>query len=673
MSGSGPAARTGSAACQGAEPQASAPASATATRRVALVGRPNAGKTSLLMHLSGTLQRPVNFAGTSVERTESETNIGERRVLLVDLPGMATLQPLSRDEQVALDYLRGVGGPPPDLLVAVLDASRLLVELRFLQELRALGLPVVVAMTKLDVAAAEGNPVDLLRLQQALGVPLVACDGRSARGSVALRELLAGPWPSAPQPAAGREQGTLPVSAQAPGVPSNAGRSARRSRTDRIDAVLLHPWLGPVLLAAGAALLFQAVFRIAEPFMAVIEQGQGLLAAGLTALLPAGALRSCLVDGVVQGLGTTFMFVPQIALLIAGVAVLEASGYMARAVFLLDRLLRAVGLTGKSFVPLMSSFGCAIPGILASRILTDERDRLATIAVAPLMSCSARLPVYVVLLAAFFSPEQAGLLLLLLYLLGALAAAAVATVLRRTMLRGGTSLLLMELPVYQRPSLRLVWRQTWVAVGSFVRTAGTVILAATVLVWALAYYPRPVAIHEQFAAQVAAAPAGPDGDAERERLAAEEARAYLEQSWLADLGRTVQPLFAPAGFDWRLTVSVLAAFPARELVVPTLGTLHSLGTVEADADPESNSVHRLRDALRTARGPDGKPLLDGLTALAAMAFFALCSQCASTLAAIRRETHSWFWPAFTFTYMTALAWLAAVGIQQVGRWLGFGG
>jgi ferrous iron transport protein B len=366
----------------------------------------------------------------------------------------------------------------------------------------------------------------------------------------------------------------------------------------------------------------------------------------------------------VNGVGSSLVFVPQIALLYAFVTVVEASGYMARAVFLLDQPLRKVGLSGKSFVPLASSFACAIPGIVAARILGDERDRLATIVTAPLMSCSARLPVYVVMLAAFFPPQQAGLLLFLLYALGLVVAVAVALVLRRTALRGGGSLLVMELPTYQWPQLRLVAAHTGYAVRSFLRTAGSVILVATVVVWALGYFPRPAAIGERFATLRAAAPAGEAGAARRAQLDAEEAAAYLEQSWLARAGKAAQPVFAPAGFDWRMTVGVLAAFPARELVVPTLGTLYSLGEVEASADAPDE---RLAASLRSTLGPDGRPTLDALTALAVMAFFALCSQCVGTLAAIRRETHSWRWPLFTFAYMTALAWLVAVAIQQIGR------
>ncbi|MBL8733254.1 MAG: ferrous iron transporter B [Planctomycetes bacterium] len=632
---------------------------AVALRRVALVGRANAGKTSLLMHLTGSLQRPVNFPGTSVERTESSVRCGDVQLQIGDLPGIASLTPHSRDEQVTVQSLRGAGGLAPELLCVVLDASRLPVELRLLHELRSLRLPMVVALTKVDVAAAEGYPVDVERLQQALGLPLVSVNGASGAGIDDLRCRLAD-----------LDLAAAVAEVAAPGhVPGPIVRTLARSRTDRIDAFLLHPVLGPLVLLLVLGGMFQLVFTVASPFMAWIEGAQEVVGDHVGSLVAASAVRSFLVDGLVNGVGSSLVFVPQIALLVAFVTCVEASGYMARAVVLLDRVLRKVGLSGKSFVPLTGSFACAIPGIVASRILDDERDRLATIAVAPLMSCSARLPVYVVLLAAFFPPQQAGLLLFLLYGLGVVAAAVVAMLLRRTVLRGGGSFLTMELPVYQRPRLGLIGAHTWLAVRGFLRTAGTVIVVATVVVWALGYFPRPAAIHERFEAARAAAPAGADGDAARERLDAEEAAAYLEQSLLADAGRALQPVFAPAGFDWRLTVGVLAAFPARELVIPTLGTLYSLGSVEASSDAADT---RLLESLRSARATDGKPTMNGLVALAMMAFFALCSQCAGTLAAIRRETHSWRWPVFTFTYMTTLAWLAAVAIYQFGSLLGYG-
>jgi ferrous iron transport protein B len=635
----------------------------TAVRTVLLVGRPNAGKTSLLMHLTGSLQRPVNFPGSSVECIESEVDEAGVRLCIVDLPGLASLEPRSRDEELALAMLRGQSRRRADVLCAVLDASKLPVELRFLQQLRALGRPIVVALTKTDVASREGFPVDAERLREALGLPLVVVDGFRGTSAPALRAVLA----ATPLLAPSADLAPRPAAAVAAVAPP---RTVARSTTDRVDRVLLHPVLGPLLLVAVVLAMFQLVFVVAEPFIGWVEAAQSWVGDLVAAAVPAGVVQSFLIDGVVNGVGSSLVFVPQIALLIAFVTIVEATGYMARAVFLLDRPLRKVGLSGKSFVPLTSSFACAIPGIVASRILGDERDRLATIAVAPLMSCSARLPVYVVMLAAFFPAHQAGLVLFLLYALGIATAVAVALLLRRTALRGGESMLVMELPSYQRPRLRLVATHTWFAVKSFLRTAGTVILFATIVVWALGYFPRPPAIGAAFDAQRAAVAEGEAGDAERARLDAAEAAAYLEQSWLAGIGRAVQPVFAPAGFDWRMTVGVLAAFPARELVVPTLGTLYSLGAVEPSADePDARLLH----ALREARGPDGRPTLDGLTALAVMAFFALCSQCAGTLAAIRRETNSWRWPAFTFAYMTALAWLVAVAIQQLGRLLGFGG
>ena len=637
-------------------------ASTTTSRTIALVGRANAGKTSIVMHLTGAALRPVNFPGTSVERTVCGIREGDVDLCVVDLPGVGSLQAISRDEQVALDFLRGVDQAvsAPDVVCAVLDATRLPVELRFLQQLKQLGLPIVVALTKVDVASREGRPVDAAQLGRAIGMPLVAVNGGRGDGIAELRTVLASAAALQLPPAAEPE----PAAALAP-------RQRGPTLSDRIDAFLLHPVGGPLVLFGVLLLAFQMVFTVAEPFMNLVEIGQGYVAAWIGAWLDDGWLRSLLIDGFVNGLGTVLIFVPQIALLMALVAVLEASGYMARAVFLLDRLLRRVGLTGKSFVPLSSSFACAIPGILAARIINDERDRLATILTAPLMSCSARLPVYVVMLAAFFPAHQAGLLLFLLYMLGIVTAFAVAFLLRKTMLRGGASILAMEMPVYHMPRFGQVGRHVWVSVREFLRTAGTVIVAATVVVWLLGYFPRPAEIHDRFDQQRAAAAAGAEGDSERARLDAAEAAAYLEQSWLASIGRGVQPVFAPAGFDWKLTVGVIAAFPARELVVPTLGTLHSLGEVEAETDSGAESVVRLRDALRKAKTDDGRPAMTGLIALAAMAFFALCSQCASTLAAIRRETHSWFWPTFTFVYMTTLAWLAAVGIYQVGTLLGY--
>lgn len=628
------------------------------TRKVALFGRANAGKTSLLMHLTGSLQRPVNFPGTSVESVQSNCVSGDCSLEIVDLPGVASLTPQSRDEQVAIDHLQDAA-TRPDLICFVLDAGKLAVELRLLQQLRGLDVPIVVAVTKVDVAAVEGFPIDADQLQRALGLPLLVVNGANGAGVDALRTELATTSLEAIKPAA------------SPAACVTPKRAVSRSLTDKLDGFLLHPIFGPLVLVAVVLVMFQLVFTVAEPFMGWIENAQDFLSGGIESVIAQGAMRSFLVDGVVNGVGSSLIFVPQIALLIAFVTCVEATGYMARAVFLLDRLLRRFGLSGKSFIPLASSFACAIPGIAASRILGDERDRLATITVAPLMSCSARLPVYVVLLAAFFPAYQAGLMLFVLYAVGIVTAILVSLILRRTVLKGGVSMLAMELPVYQRPRLRLIGRHTWFSVKSFLVTAGTVIFASTIIVWVLAYFPRPATISASYDSQRAVVEQAAPADLQ-DQLAALDARqsaAYLEQSYLASMGRFVQPVFEPAGFDWRMTVGVLAAFPARELVIPTLGTLYSLGEVEASADDPDP---RLKDALRNAKGPDGKPTMNGLIALAAMVFFALCSQCAATLAAIRRETHSWRWPIFTFSYMTVLAWLAAVAIYQIGTMLGFG-
>ncbi len=627
---------------------------------VALVGRPNAGKTSLMMHLTQAPQRPVNFPGTSVERSECEVLRGGKACRVVDLPGFASLQPQSRDEAVSVAYLRGEDGGPPTVLCAAIDACKLPVELRLLQQLRTLSLPLVVALCKADIARSEGMPVDAGQLERALGLPVVVVDGLRGHGIEAL-------W-AALDAAAGRAPVVVPAPLAGPIEPPWP-ESTGSTWSDRIDAWLLHPWLGPVSLLLLLLVLFQGVFAAAEPLVGLLEDGQGLLSAQVSRALPEGLLQSFLVDGVINGLGSVFVFVPQIALLIAFVTLLEGSGYMARAVFLLDRLLRRFGLSGRSFVPLCSSFACAIPGILATRILSDERDRLATILVAPLMSCSARLPVYVVLLAAFFEPWAAGLLLFGLYLLGPVVAAGVAVVLRRTALAGGGTPLVLELPRYQRPSLKVVFLQARSAVRQFLLAAGSVIFVATVVVWALSVFPRDLEMERDYEARIAATALDPQAEAEPSRLRAELRARQLEASWLADLGKAIQPVFAPAGFDWRHTVAALSAFPARELALPTLAVLHNLGEVEASADEPDPG---LTAALRHAIDAQGRPTMNGLVALAMMAFFALCSQCASTLAAIRRETHSWRWPLFTFAYMTALAWAAAVLIYQAGSLLGYG-
>lgn len=652
------------------------PASEAGVRRtvtVVLAGRQNAGKTSVLMHLTGSAQRPVNFPGSSVERAESSVILGDTRLRGVDLPGIGSLSAISRDEALAIGFLRGDTGDKADVLCAVMDAAKLTVELHLLAKLMRLGLPVVVALTKNDVARAEGRAVDAVALQTAVGVPVWEVNALTGEGMDALRDgLLAAAGAAPPAPL------TADPDAIARAVQAEPGAGAR-SVTDRIDQVLLHPWLGLPIVALIMFGVFQLIFAGADPFIGLIEQGQGALAEQVAGLIPAGALQSLVIDGVINGLGSIVVFLPQIILLMTLVALLEASGYMARAAFLLDRVLRRFGLSGRSFVPMVSAFACAVPAVLSTRIIDNERDRLATMVVLPLMSCSARLPVYVVLIGAFFPVRWAGLVLFGMYSLGIVIAVLVAWALRRSALRGTHSALMMELPAYQRPSGRVVFAQVRSAVREFMVLAGTVIFATAVVIWALSYYPRPAGIHAAFEerreAVIAAGPA--EQDAMLASIDNAERAAYLEQSWLAGMGKAVQPVFEPAGFDWRITVGILAAFPARELILPTLGVLYSVGDVDPGAYDiasleSAGEPDGLREMLRASVRPDGSRSFTPLVALGVMVFFALCSQCMGTLAAIRRESRSWRWPLFTFAYMTLLAWVAAVAVHLVGTALGLG-
>ena len=460
---------------------------------VTLAGRQNSGKTSLSMQLTGKIQKPVNFPGSSVDRSESILRTGDRTLRIVDLPGINSLTPISRDEEVATEFLKR-GPASQGVICAVLDASKLSVELSLLRDLYSLKSAIVVALNKNDVARAQGRAVDCALLADELGLPVIETNGFKGRGIVALREALLAAENTPPPPTADFGPDLLANKVQAQSL-------TQRSHSAKLDRILLHKWLGPLVLAAVILTTFQLVFTVAEPFMDMVESAQDALAALVGSSLPSGALRSFATDGLINGLGSVLVFLPQIILLIALVTILEGSGYLARAAFILDRALNRVGLSGRSFLPLTSSFACAIPGILAARIIDNERDRLATIAVAPLMSCSARLPVYVVLIGAFFPVQYAGLVLFGLYALGIIVAVLVAFVLRRSLLRGGSSFLVMELPPYQWPSWKVVGSQVTGASREFLVLAGSVILATAIIIWTTSYYPRPASIHVGFEQQ----------------------------------------------------------------------------------------------------------------------------------------------------------------------------
>jgi ferrous iron transport protein B len=438
--------------------------------------------------------------------------------------------------------------------------------------------------------------------------------------------------------------------------------------TDRLDRILTHKLWGSLAFLVLMFVVFQAIFTWARPLMDLISTGQGWLADVTQAAMPAGPLRSLLVDGVIKGVGSVLVFLPQIVILFGFIAILEDCGYMARAAFLVDKVMARCGLNGKSFIPLLSSVACAVPGIMAARVIENRRDRFATIMVAPLMSCSARLPVYLLLIGAFFSVDQGyswwvpGIVMFAMYAVGLVTAPLVALCLKRSLLRGETPAFAMEMPLYKLPQWRTVVQRMTGSAWMFVRRAGTMILATMIVVWALLYFPQ----------------AHPDGGTYEERIDRLERtggddaqlnqlrREWSEQSLLGQLGKTIEPAVEPLGWDWRVGMAAIASFPAREVMVGTLGLIYNQGKGDA-----GDTAYRqtLGEALRQAKRPDGQDAFTAPVALSVMVFFALCCQCVSTLAVIRRETNSWRWPAFTFVYMTSLAYLGALGVYQASRWL----
>lgn len=596
---------------------------------LALVGNPNCGKTALFNLLTGSRQKVANYAGVTVERKEGvlRTPSG-RRLAVLDLPGTYSLTPHSPDEQVTCDVLAGrlAGERRPDLILAVVDATHLPRQLRLVLGLMRQGLPVVVALNMTDLARARGIHVDAEALSKALGVPVVTTVAVKSGGADSLLELLEDVRPGTALPAA--EAGDVADDhRRVRDILASLGLDTVQAHafSDRADRVLLHPLVGPLLLCALLFLIFQAVFAWAEAPMGWIEAATAALGEAVGAALPDGLLRSLLVDGIVAGLGGVLVFLPQIVILFFFILLLEESGYLPRAAFLLDRLMGGVGLSGRSFIPLLSSFACAIPGIMATRTIQNPRDRWVTIMIAPLMTCSARLPVYALLIGAFIPPrtiagglELQGLVLFALYVAGIVSAIAIAWLLKRFGARDLTQTLMMELPDYHWPSVRNIAIGLWQRVLIFLRRVGGIILALTVLLWFLATFPAP--------------PPGATGPA-------------IEYSFAGTLGRFLLPLFEPVGFNWQIAVALVPGMAAREVAVSALGTVYALS---ATADDTAQALAPLISASW------GLP-----TALSLLAWFVFAPQCLSTLATVRRETGGWRAPLLMAGYLFGLAWLAA--------------
>jgi ferrous iron transport protein B len=634
---------------------------------VALVGNPNVGKTTLFNALTGLNQHTGNYPGVTVEWKAGEWKIEGAKVEVVDLPGTYSLSAHSPDEAVVVASLLGeiASRPRPDAIIALVDASNPERNLYLLSQIFDLGLPVVVALNMTDVAENKGMKIDTRQLSKNLGVPVVAMrankrEGLEPLGAAllkALRERPAIPMPPmckdprvASTPELIRERYAwarrmlVDALERAPGP--------RETLSDRIDRVMTHKLWGSLIFLGLMALVFQSIFSWSQPLMDLAQNAVAALGALVLHPMSEGTLKSLLRDGVIAGAGSVIVFVPQIAALFFFIAILEDCGYMARSAFLMDKLFSRLGLSGRSFIPMLSSFACAVPGIMSTRTIDNPRERLVTMLVAPLMSCSARLPVYTIMIAAFVPATPIfgifngqGLTLLAMYLIGAATAIPVALILKNILMKNVSPMFLIELPPYKMPDARTVWRRVYHQCKAFVSGAGRMILMVAVVVWALSYFPRAAAMPS--AAGVANAAPIPATPTEQ-----------LSQSFLGRAGRSLEPAFRPLGWDWRITVAALASFPAREVVVATLGTIFNL-SVASDDDV------RLRDRLKQATGADGKPLFNMAVAMSVMVFFALCMQCASTLSVIAKESGSWKWAAFAFSYMTVLAY--------AGAWLAYHG
>ena len=619
---------------------------------VALVGNPNCGKTALFNLLTGARQKVANYAGVTVERKIGMLRLASgHAVSIIDLPGVYSLHPATPDEEVTMEVIEGrrAGEAPVDAIVAVVDATNLRMNLRLVLELQRLGHPVIVALNMTDVARARGLLIDVAKLSAELACPVVETVAVQHNGHTQLLAQLDHDLSRPPRPDAAGAQTAEPQGVHhAPRNSTDIQREVRRILAIaapqagqfqrfhfRVDAWAMHPVWGLLILAALLFLVFQAVFSWANVPMDAIKAGMAFLADWTTAHMSEGPLRSLLVDGVIAGAGGVLVFLPQILILFFFILVLEDSGYLPRAAFLLDTLMGKVGLSGRAFIPLLSSFACAVPGIMATRTIANWQDRLATIMVAPLMTCSARLPVYALLIGAFV-PDRSigvfnlrGLTLFVLYVAGVVSAMGVAWVFKRIWMKNRYQPLMLELPPYRVPGLRNLVLGLWERARIFLRRVGTIIFAIMVVLWFLSTYPGP-----------------PDG----------ATGAAIQYSMAGMLGHFLEPLFAPIGFNWQISIALVPGMAAREVAVGALGTVYALSAAG--------------DSVASSLAPVIAQSWSLATAFSLLAWYVFAPQCISTLAVVRRETNSWRYPILMTAYMFALAYLAAFMTYRLALWLG---
>jgi ferrous iron transport protein B len=616
----------------------------TSPLRLGLIGSPNSGKTTLFNALTGMRAKVGNYPGVTVERREGHTVIDDRNVVVIDLPGTYSLNPISPDEEVVNRVLESDSADSPNALVVVADACSLERSLLVLAQVLRKERPVCLVLTMTDELHARGGVLDIPHLERALGIPVIGVVGHKGLGVETLRDLVARPesWSRPPvlPPESAQDRAGWADSVLA----SVLSRRPEASRlTEAMDRVILHPVAGSLLFAAVMVTFFQLIFAWATPAMDFIDAGISTAAGWVEATLPAGLLASFLANGLIAGVGAVVIFLPQIVLLFTVLYLLEDVGYMARAAFVIDRVMGRVGLDGRAFVSLLSSYACAVPGIMATRTIPSARTRLVTILVAPLMTCSARLPVYALLIGAFVPAATVwgpiglqGLALLGLYLLGAVSSLVVASILTRTVLRSEQLPFYMELPSYRLPTLRLLLGQVLGSVKAFLRRAGTIILVASIALWALLTFPTVEPPPE---------------------LESAEASSYaLEHSFAGRAGHAIEPFVAPLGFDWKIGVGLIGSLAAREVIVSTLAQVYA----------SSDEGTSLRDAVQADVDPaTGEKVFTPATVASLLIFFVFALQCVSTLAIMRRETNSWRWPAFAFGYLLVLAYGASFATYRI--------
>ncbi|MFS8369525.1 ferrous iron transport protein B [Acetobacter indonesiensis] len=604
--------------------------------RIALVGNPNCGKTALFNQLTGSRQKVANYAGVTVERKAGRliTPAG-RRVQVLDLPGTYSLAATSPDEAVTRDVCRGVykGEPAPDLIVSVVAATNLRLHLRFMLELRQLGRPMIVVLNMIDAISKQGLSIDLPRLQAELGVPVVSAVGVKRGGAQNILAALDAPPPPPPPPL---PDGTDLHAEVRRLMGLCVARTSERQQAfeEKMDRWVLHPVWGMLILFVLLFIMFQAVFSWAQPFMDLLDNGMKSLGDLIGALLPEGALRSLVVDGIIAGAGTVIVFLPQILILFLWILALEESGYLPRAAFMLDKLMASAGLSGRSFIPLLSSFACAVPGIMSTRTIQNPRDRMVTILIAPLMTCSARLPVYALLIGAFVPARRLGgifnvqgLVLFALYGAAILSALIVARVLKRH--DTDEHPLLLELPNYRLPGLHSLAIELWQRARIFLSRVGTIIVTLSVLLWALSSFPAP--------------PVGAVGPA-------------IDYSLAGRIGHLMLPFFQPIGFNWQICVALIPGLAAREVAVSALATVYSVGASETDAASQLAPLLSAQWSLATA--------------FSLLAWYVYAPQCFSTLAVIRRETGSWRLVWVTAAYLFGMAYAASFLAYHITRLIG---